>query len=274
MYRNLFIAAASALILLPALTACDDDKKQVEEEVIEAQIVPMRVFTAGVPTKVGDLNIVVDNTARVATMSDAANDISFSYLSGSSPVSHSMSMTVRSHSGAVTTCYFTLNDELYASHCTETGPSGTKEWDFVYNKQNRLEQIKVSGNPGWNVANFTYYMQSIGKVTFGNEGDDNPNTQTISNALNKTNKGCIMLFADNYGVDIGNMHYAYFAGLLGRASVNLPAKRTFLSADKTSTDTHEYDWELKADKMPARCTLTDKNQDGTTREQRIIEIGW
>lgn len=70
------------------------------------------------------------------------------------------------------------------------------------------------------------------------------------------------------------MHYAYFAGLLGRASVNLPAKRTFLSADKTSTDTHEYDWELKADKMPARCTVTDKNQDGTTREQRVIEIGW
>lgn len=276
MYRKMFIAAVAALAVTPVLTSCGDEKETVEEEITEAQIVPMIVFTSGVPVKVGDLNITIDQTARVSNMSDNSNEITFTYLSGnaSGHGHYDMSMTVKSHGGATTQCYFTINEDLIASHCTEVGPSGTKEWDFVYNNQDRLEQIKVSGHADWNVANFTYYMQSIGKVAYGNEGDDTPNTITISNALSKTNKGCIMLFADNYGLDIGNMHYAYYAGLLGRASVNLPAKRVFLSADKSTTDTHEYEWELKSDKMPARCTVTDYNQDGTTRGQRTIEIDW
>lgn len=275
MYRKFFIAAIAALAVTPMLTSCGDDNKTVEEEVTDAQIVPMRVFTAGVPVKIGDLNITVDHTARVSNMSDGSNDVTFTYLSGTASSAHyDMSMTVKSHSGATTQCYFTINEDMLASHCTEVGPGGTKEWDFVYNNQDRLEQIKVSGNPEWSVANFTYYMQSIGKVAYGHEGDDTPNTITISNALSKTNKGCIMLFADNYGLDIGYMHYAYYAGLLGRASVNLPAKRVFLSADKSQTDTHEYEWELKPDKMPARCTVTDLNQDGTTRGQHTIEFGW
>lgn len=81
MYRKMFIAAVAALAVTPVLTSCGDDKETVEEEITEAQIVPMRVFTSGVPVKVGDLNITVDQTARVCSMSDNSNEITFTYLS-------------------------------------------------------------------------------------------------------------------------------------------------------------------------------------------------
>ena len=38
------------------------------------------------------------------------------------------------------------------------------------------------------------------------------------------NKGCIMFFDGTFGIDMDEMEYAYYAGLLGKATKNLPVR--------------------------------------------------
>ena len=39
------------------------------------------------------------------------------------------------------------------------------------------------------------------------------------------NVGCIMIFYIEFNVNLGYIEYAYYAGLLGRATKNLPVKK-------------------------------------------------
>ena len=54
-----------------------------------------------------------------------------------------------------------------------------------------LNRSSLSGHADWNVANFDLHMSASARWPHGNpEGDETPNTITISNALSKTgNKG-------------------------------------------------------------------------------------
>lgn len=59
------------------------------------------------------------------------------------------------------------------------------------------------------------------------------------------NKGCLMLFDYTLGIDMDEMEYAYYAGLLGKATKNLPVK---LVANENRID--NFTWTLNSNGYP------------------------
>ena len=59
------------------------------------------------------------------------------------------------------------------------------------------------------------------------------------------NKGCIMLFDTTLGIDMDEMQYAYFAGLLGKATKHLPVRLVGNEGDEES-----FAWHLNASGYP------------------------
>ena len=59
------------------------------------------------------------------------------------------------------------------------------------------------------------------------------------------NKGCIMLFDTTLGIDMDEMQYAYFAGLLGKATKHLPVRLVGNEGEEES-----FAWHLNASGYP------------------------
>ena len=58
------------------------------------------------------------------------------------------------------------------------------------------------------------------------------------------NKGCLMLFDTTFGIDMDEMRYAYYAGLLGKATNHLPL------SNSEDGDEDFFDWTLNANGFP------------------------
>ena len=67
------------------------------------------------------------------------------------------------------------------------------------------------------------------------------------------NKGCLMLFDTTFGVDMDEMKYAYYAGLLGKATKHLPVKN----------NEDEFVWTLNNDGYPIEMNLESMYEDDT-----------
>lgn len=63
------------------------------------------------------------------------------------------------------------------------------------------------------------------------------------------NKGNIMLFNTTFGIDIGAMKYAYYAGLLGKATKNLPVQFIDKNGNKTN-----FTWTVNSNGFPTTMT--------------------
>lgn len=63
------------------------------------------------------------------------------------------------------------------------------------------------------------------------------------------NKGNIMLFNTTFGIDIGAMKYAYYAGLLGKATKNLPLQLIDKSGNKNN-----FTWTVNSNGFPTAMT--------------------
>lgn len=72
-----------------------------------------------------------------------------------------------------------------------------------------------------------------------------------------------MLFDETFGIDMDEMEYAYFAGLLGKATRNLPTERT-----EDDGDSHTYEWTLNGAGLPIKLVSTDF-RDGDAEEQTM-----
>ena len=63
-----------------------------------------------------------------------------------------------------------------------------------------------------------------------------------------------MLFDDAFQIQIDELEIVYYAGLLGRATKNLPMAATMTGVeggDKYTSD-YTYGWEFNADKLPVK----------------------
>lgn len=56
------------------------------------------------------------------------------------------------------------------------------------------------------------------------------------------NKGCIMMFDECFGIDMDELQIAYYAGLLGKATKNLPV----------ANDDNTFTWTLNSNGLPTQ----------------------
>lgn len=133
---------------------------------------------------------------------------------------------------------------------------GTDDWWFEYSKDGQLTSLRrtESGDK----FKITYTNGDITKVVQDEEdGDHRESTIKYTNDTYKTavaNKGGIMFFDEFFNVDMDEMGVAYFAGLLGKPTKNLPMgyEETGKEGSSTYTDTETYNWEFNADNLPIK----------------------
>ncbi len=254
--------------------SCNDDDKDEPNggnENEEVAVNPSKVFTAGVPKQVGTMSVVTDAKGLITSMNSAEDrvNIVFNYPSMSRAESYDVVMDV-DDDGDKTTFNMLLNEMGFAKYCKQIESDGdVEEWWFEYNSDGQL--IKMKRSEGDNeVHEMTYEnsnIVSVKEIHTDHEGDNNWVISYGSSLIE--NKGCIMLFDETFGIDMDEMKYAYFAGLLGKATKNLPIEKVDLIDGDKST----YDWTLNADGLPVILVSVDSG-NGWVDEPHTMEFKW
>lgn len=254
--------------------SCSDDDKDEPNGGGENEgmvINPSKVFTAGVPKQVGTMSVVTDAKGLVSSMSSAKDGVKivFSYPGMSRADSFDVVMDVDDE-GDKTTFSLLLNEMGFAKYCKQIESDGdVEEWWFEYNSDGQLTKMKRSEGDN-EVHEITYENGNISKVAEIHEDHDGDNDWVINYGSSMIeNKGCIMLFDETFGIDMDEMKYAYFAGLLGKATQNLPVERY----DNLYGDKGTYTWTLNADGLPVKLVSVDTG-NGWTEEPQTMEFKW
>ena len=266
--------AIMAIASCMGFVSCSDDDKDEPNGGGEEQtsvVNPSNVFTAGVPKQVGGMSVTTGSNGLVTAMTNTGDGvkITFTYPSMSRAESYDVIMTVDDE-GDKNVFNLQLNDLGFAKYCKQIESDGyIEEWWFEYNTDGQL--TKMTRSEGDNeVHEITYANGNIVKVKeihTDHEGDNNWVISYGSTLIE--NKGCIMLFDETFGIDMDEMKYAYFAGLLGKATKNLPAEKV----DLIDGDKGTYTWTLNANGLPIKLVSVEFGDDWED-EPQTMEFVW
>lgn len=253
-----FIATALLAVVTGAnFASCsndDDDNNKSDSKII---VNPAKVFKEGIPSRVGSMSIICNADGLVTKISDDDEVVNFSYTSGSRASDYDVVMSTQEFD-----MYITLNKSGFASHCKEVMADGeTEEWWFEYNSDGQLSKMRRTEGDN-ETTDISYSGGDIASVKVrnnDNDGDDN-----VINYGNSPieNKGCIMLFDETFGIDMDEMIYVYYAGMLGTATKSLPVSYSYTSYESGTTDTgiESFEWALNASGLPTSLVMRPSNE--------------
>ena len=266
--------AMMAIVSCMGFVSCSDDDKDEPNGGENGTVVvvnPSNVFTAGIPKQVGNMSVTTDIKGLVTAMNDAEDGvkITFSYPSMSRAESYDVVMMVE-EDGDKNVFNLLLNDLGFTKYCKQIESDGNvDEWWFEYNADSQL--IKMTRSEGGNEVHEIVYengnIVSVKEVHTDHDGDNDWVISYGSSLIE--NKGCIMFFDETFGIDMDEMKYAYFAGLLGKATKNLPIEKVDLMDGDKST----YTWTLNAEGLPIKLTSVDI-YDGYEDDPQTMAFKW
>lgn len=250
-------------------TACGDDEN---ENNANNNIDPQKVFVNGIPKQVSDMKITQDDASGLVSKIETDNAVAvFKYpttISTRAELDNKhIKMEVTKFVGTEYEETFifdmTIGNNGFVQHCDETEEDGDLEtWDFAYSEEGNLKNMKRSEG-GNETTTITYENSDIVKVFTASEDEptvvSNYTIDYISDTMNTPieNKGCIMLYDKTFGIDMDEMDFAFYAGLLGKATKHLPVKLTYQS------DSHGYTtnfkWELNANNFPTSLSIQSES---------------
>lgn len=224
---------------------------------------PSKVFTAGIPAKVGTMSIICDAAGRVTQIRDDDETINFTYSTGRAAESGDVVMR-----GEDFTMYISLNESGFASHCREVMSEGEiEEWWFDYNSEGQLSKLRrTEGNN--EQTDITYADGNIVSVRMRDNDNEGSDITVDYGSQPIDNKGCIMLFDETFGIDMDEMRYAYYAGMLGTATKSLPASYSYTEHgfDYSDEGTETFTWVLNSENLPSSLTMHPS--------QQVINFRW
>lgn len=166
-----------------------------------------------------------------------------------------------------------LGSNGFVTTCTQVDMnSKDKEietWKFKYNSDGQLSEMFRSEGEN-EVTTITYKDGNIVAVKMvsdeAGEGFDakiSYTSETHKEGID--NKGCIMLFDNTFGIDMDEMEYAYFAGILGKATKKLPLKLTEVEIEdgKEYTDIYDFEWTLNEKGLPSKLEAKEEGYTNT-----------
>ena len=134
-----------------------------------------------------------------------------------------------------------------------------------------MTRIRRSENE--NDVRITYADGNISKYIETWEGDDEREEYTIkyTNVKFKTpvaNKGNLMMFDEFFDIDMDEMGIAYFAGLLGKSTKNLPMGYTWSDIESdnsvSSTGSDNFNWDFNSQDLPTKFWKDNYEYEATT----------
>ena len=190
-------------------------------------------------------------------------------------------ITVTDDEGDVTELNLQLNSNGYVEYCNSIDHAGTSDaseftWEMKYDADGHLiemrrsegggELTKITYKDGDAVKTSTSYMgggdmNGDGVLDGNDEWEDGAiidyTTGEIATPID--NKGCLMMFDELLDVDMDEMIYAYYGGMLGKATKHLPL--AMRDADDTSVELSNYKWTLNSDGYPTQLLIKDEGDE-------------
>lgn len=231
------------------------------------------VFSEGVPAQVGEAKITTNEKGQVTKIVDGPDVITFEYGKFSRATEFNAKMTISDpqYPKDGSEFYLQLNAQGFITYALQVyldAEEGEDTWKFEYNADGQLTRLKRS--EGGDDFKITYTAGDITKVVQDDEdGDHCEYTISYTNADFKSvvaNKGNVMLFDDFFHIDMDEMGIAYFAGLLGKSTKNLPMGfiEKYTEGDSTDTYSGTYHWVFNNSNLPTKFYSGDYENDAVT----------
>ena len=219
-----------------------------------------KVFTNGTPKEVDSMTIQTDERGLVTSIKTKDEMVSFKYFNTKTRaiVIPNVVMKVE-RNGKATVYIMFLNNNGFVRSCMIEQKENTKEdtWYFAYNDNDQLTNIIHSADD-YKKFTLTYKDSNISeietKTIVSQTTTRKKDTCKVAYTSTATptpivNKGNIMLFNTTFGIDIGAMKYAYYAGLLGKATKNLPLQLIDKNGNKNN-----FTWIVNSNGFPTAMT--------------------
>ena len=246
------------------MASCSKDNSDEPEQkmVNGTDINPRNVFPLGLPKKISEIVLTLNEKGQLVQFSEPnSNDrATFEYKDvalGSTQAPQVILTETDEPDKYVYELY--LNRDGFVTHAKETHYSndhiiGKATWDFAYNADNQLKDVKCSADKKHIVLE--YQNGNVVKTTTTTVVKPTEVT-TITYATASIrpieNKTGVMLFATTLDADFDNLEVAYYAGLLGKPSKNLP-----LQSEK-SGDKATFKWTLDGNGNPTVLNYSFSN---------------
>ena len=246
--RKLFQLALMVTLTagIAMMTSCSKDNSDEPEQkmVNGTDVNPRNVFPLGLPKKISEIVLTLNEKGQLIQLAEPNGDerITFEYKDvalGSTqapqviltetdePDKHVYELYLN-RDGFVTHAKETHYRNDHVTHAKETHYrndhiAGKATWDLAYNADNQLKDAKCSTDKKHIVLE--YQNGNVVKTTTTTVGKPTEVT-TITYATASTrpieNKTGVMLFGATLDADLDYIEAAYYAGLLGKPSKNLP----------------------------------------------------
>lgn len=237
------------------MASCSKDNSDEPEQkmVNGTDVNPRNVFPLGLPKKISENVLTLNEKGQLIQLAEPNDDerITFEYKDvalGSTQAPQVILTETDEPDKHVYELY--LNRDGFVTHAKETHYrndhiAGKATWDFAYNADNQLKDVKCSTDKKHIVLE--YQNGNVVKTTTTTVGKPTEVT-TITYATASTrpieNKTGVMLFGATLDADLDYIEAAYYAGLLGKPSKNLP-----LQSEK-SGDKATFKWTLDSNGNP------------------------
>ena len=246
------------------MASCSKDNSDEPEQkmVNGTDVNPRNVFPLGLPKKISEIVLTLNEKGQLVQFSEPnSNDrATFEYKDvalGSTQAPQVILTETDEPDKHVYELY--LNRNGFVTHAKETHYrndhiAGKATWDFAYNADNQLKDAKCSTDKKHIVLE--YQNGNVVKTTTTATGKPTEVT-TITYATASTrpieNKTGVMLFGATLDADLDYLEAAYYAGLLGKPSKNLP-----LQSEKSGNKA-TFKWTLDGNGNPTVLNYSFSN---------------
>ena len=252
------------------MASCSKDNSDEPEQkmVNGTDVNPRNVFPLGLPKKISQTVLTLNEKGQLIQLAEPNDDerITFEYKDvalGSTQAPQVILTETDEPDKHVYELY--LNRDGFVTHAKETHYrndhiAGKATWDFAYNADNQLKDAKCSTDKKHIVLE--YQNGNVVKTTTTAAGKPTEVT-TITYATASIrpieNKTGVMLFGATLDADFDNLEAAYYAGLLGKPSKNLPLQSE-KSGDKATSK-----WTLDSNGNPTALDHSFSNSSENFR---------
>lgn len=287
MFRMLAASMLSAALCL-GFTACSDDDENENGEGGGSTVTvvkPSEVFKGGLPKSAAGMSITQNKEGLVTSIiGEDGEEAVFEYFFAETKADATKDrakITVTDDEGDVTELNLQLNSNGYVEYCNSIDHAGTSDaseftWEMKYDADGHLIEMRRSEGGG-ELTKITYKDGDAVKTSTSYMGDGDMNGDGVLDGNDEwedgaiidyttgeiatpiDNKGCLMMFDELLDVDMDEMIYAYYGGMLGKATKHLPL--AMRDTDDTSVELSNYKWTLNSDGYPTQLLIKDEGDE-------------
>ena len=262
-----------ALLACVGMVSCGDDESFIVGK-------PSNIFSNVSPKIVGKYSIYYDEQGRVSMVTERGEYTFRKAIFDYSPADRDCDVRIdiaEENYGEMISLHVSLNKNGYAEYVSEIEDNRIDEdWKFEYNSNGQLIKM-VRSEGGSETTTVTYQDGDITKVVQESKFDDCSTSSTIEYGTeNIENKGGVMLFDEMLCIDMDEMGFAYFAGLLGKPTSHLPQSNksiNYSSGGYKITTYKSFSWSLGANRLPVSVLIEEK-YDNTTPYTKTYSFDW